>query len=152
MKSVRELRGEGLDDAQNSYNSFPIPPSHLLDQFDTRKQIARAARAQKESIIEHEVARHANRLGVRYPGKTAYAGIRKREETKKRIFSDIDLEQITGRMNEPECIVDDWKGELEVFRKSVYATGHQCEISWTWEWGNGIPTFLRRRCRFGVDA
>ena len=52
---------------QNGDDLLAIAPTHLAHKFDARHQIHGAARPKKQAVALHQKARHAHRLGVRYP-------------------------------------------------------------------------------------
>ena len=54
-------------DLQNRHNPLPIFPPHLFCQLDACDQVAGAARAEEEPIIEDEEAGHGDSFGVGDP-------------------------------------------------------------------------------------
>ena len=51
-------------DSQNRHNPLPIFPPHLFCQLDACDQVAGTARAEEESVVLYQVARHGYRFCI----------------------------------------------------------------------------------------
>jgi hypothetical protein len=100
----------GKKNPQNRDDLLAIAPTHLAHEFDARHQIYGAARPKKQAVALYQEARHAYRLGVRYPITT---------DVTRRQLPGVAWHKEPKLRRAPERIVNHGERELNILRDTV---------------------------------